>query len=432
MAKIESVRALEILDSRGYPTVAATVTLAGGAVGEAAVPSGASTGAHEAVELRDGDKKRFLGKGVTKAVANVNGELAQAVKGADAGDPAALDAKMIALDGTPNKGRLGANAILAVSMAAARAQAASAKLPLYVSLRKAYGLAEDRWLLPTPMLNVINGGKHADSGLDVQEFMIVPTELATFKDALRAGAEIYQVLKKDLAAMGMTTAVGDEGGFAPKLKTHAEALDVLAKSIADAGYAGGKVRLALDAASSEFYKDGKYVLEGKPLTVAELSDVYAAWAAKYGFVSLEDPLAEDDWAGWKALTAKLGDRLRLIGDDLFVTNPERLARGIKEKSANAILIKLNQIGTLTETVTAVRDAQKAGFSAVISHRSGETEDAFIADLAVALNAGAIKTGAPCRSERLAKYNRLLQIEAELGSKAEYAGGTAFRVAAASR
>jgi enolase len=368
---------------------------------------------------------------VLKAVANANGELAKAVKGLDAADPAALDAKMIALDGTPNKGRLGANAILAVSMAAARAQAVSSKLPLYVSLRKAYGLPEDRWLLPTPMLNVINGGKHADSGLDVQEFMIVPTEAPTFSEALRAGAEIYQYLKKDLAAMKMTVAVGDEGGFAPKLKTHAEALDVLAKSIADAGYAG-KVRISLDAAASEFYKDGKYVLEGKPLTADELAGVYGAWAAKYGFASLEDPLAEDDWAGWKSITAKLGSSLRIIGDDLFVTNPERLARGIKEKSANAILIKLNQIGTLTETVTAVRDAQKAGFSAVISHRSGETEDAFIADLAVALNAGAIKTGAPCRSERLAKYNRLLQIEAALGKKAEYAGGQSFRIPAAAR
>ena len=431
MAKIESVRALEILDSRGLPTLAADVVLSDGSIGSAAVPSGASTGVHEAVELRDGDKKRFLGKGVTKAVANVEGEIAQAVKGLDAGDPAALDAKMIALDGTPNKGRLGANAILGVSMAAARAAAASAKLPLYSFLRKAYGLPEDRWLLPTPMLNVINGGKHADSGLDVQEFMIVPTETPSFKDALRAGAEIYQTLKKELAAMKMTVSVGDEGGFAPQLKDHAAALDVLAKSIADAGYAG-KVRLALDAAASEFYKDGKYVLEGKPRTAAELSDVYAAWAAKYGFVSLEDPLAEDDWDGWKAITAKLGDKLRIIGDDLFVTNPERLARGIKEKSANAILIKLNQIGTLTETVTAVRDAQKAGFSAVISHRSGETEDAFIADLAVALNAGAIKTGAPCRSERLAKYNRLLQIEAALGKKAEYAGGSSFRIPASAR
>ena len=431
MAKIQSVRALEILDSRGLPTVFAEVTLADGAHGGAAVPSGASTGAHEAVELRDGDKKRYLGKGVLRAVGHVEGELAQAVKGLDAADLPALDAKMIALDGTPNKGRLGANAILAVSLAAARAQAVSLKLPLYAFLRKAYGLPEDRWLLPTPMFNVINGGKHADSGLDVQEFMIVPTEAPSFAEALRAGAEVYQVLKKALAALQMTVAVGDEGGFAPKLKTHAEALEVLAKAIADAGYAG-KVRLALDAASSEFYKDGRYVLEGQPRSAAELGEIYAAWAAKYGFVSLEDPLAEDDWSGWAALTAKLGDRLRLIGDDLFVTNPQRLKRGIAEKSANAILIKLNQIGSLTETVACVRDAQKAGFSTVISHRSGETEDAFIADLAVALNACAIKTGAPCRSERLAKYNRLRQIESALGAKAEYAGGAAFRAAAAAR
>jgi enolase len=431
MAKIESVRALEVLDSRGLPTVFAEVSLTGGARGGAAVPSGASTGAHEAVELRDGDKKRYLGKGVLKAVAHVEGELAKAVKGLDASDLPALDAKMIALDGTPNKGRLGANAILAVSLAAARAQAEASELPLYEFLRKAYGLPEDRWLLPAPMFNVINGGKHADSGLDVQEFMIVPVEAPSFAESLRAGAEIYQILKKDLAALGMTVAVGDEGGFAPKLKTHAEALDVLAKSIADAGYAG-KVRLSLDAASSEFYKDGKYVLEKKPRTAAELGDVYAAWDKKYGFASLEDPLAEDDWAGWTALTAKLGERLRIIGDDLFVTNPERLKRGIKEKAGNAILIKLNQIGTLTETVSCVRDAQKAGFSTVISHRSGETEDAFIADLAVALNAGAIKTGAPCRSERLAKYNRLRRIEAALGRKAQYAGGLAFRTAAAAR
>jgi enolase len=431
MAKIESVRALEILDSRGLPTVSAEVTLAGGACGFAAVPSGASTGAHEAVELRDGDKARYMGKGVLKAVGHVEGELAKAVKGMDAKDPAKLDAKMIALDGTPNKGRLGANAILAVSLAAARAQAEASKLPLYAFLRKAYGLPEDRWLLPTPMFNVINGGKHADSGLDVQEFMIVPTEAPSFAEALRAGAEIYQALKKALAAMKMTVAVGDEGGFAPKLSSHGEALEVLSKSIAEAGYAG-KVRLALDAASTEFYKDGKYVLEKKPRSAAELGEVYAAWSAKYGFASLEDPLAEDDWAGWKALTAKLGDRLRLIGDDLFVTNPERLKRGIAEKSANAILIKLNQIGSVTETVECVRDAQKAGFSTVISHRSGETEDAFIADLAVALNAGAIKTGAPCRSERLAKYNRLRQIEAALGKKAEYAGALAFRTAAAAR
>jgi len=424
MSKIESVRALEILDSRGFPTVSATVVLADGSEGSAGVPSGASTGEHEAVELRDGDKSRYLGKGVLKAVANVNGELAKAVKGLDAAEQSALDAKMIAADGTPNKGRLGANAILAVSLAAARAQAASAKLPLYAWIRKAYAAPAKDFVLPAPMLNVINGGKHADSGLDVQEFMIVPTEAGSFSDGLRAGAEIYQILKKALAELGMTTAVGDEGGFAPRLKTHAEALDVLTESIAKAGYAG-KVRLALDCAASEYFKGGKYTLEGKALSSADIAKIYDAWAAKYGIISIEDPLAEDDWAGWKAMTGKLGERLRLIGDDLFVTNPVRLARGIKEQSANAILIKVNQIGSLTETVTAITDAQKAGFSTVISHRSGETEDAFIADLAVAVNAGAIKTGAPCRSERLAKYNRLLQIEAELGSKASYAGGAAF-------
>ena len=431
MSKIESVKAQEILDSRGFPTVAAEVTLAGGASGWAAVPSGASTGEHEAVELRDGDKTKFLGKGVSKAVANANGELAKAVKGLDAANLSKLDETMIKLDGTPNKGRLGANAILAVSMAAARAAAAASKKPLYAFLRDAYGIKSDKWILPAPMLNVVNGGKHADSGLDVQEFMIVPTEQKTFADALRAGAEIYQVLKKKLAAMKMTTAVGDEGGFAPRLKTHLEVLEVLAGAIADAGYAG-KVKLALDCAASEYYKDGKYVLEGKPLSSAEVAEVYAGWAAKHGIVSIEDPLDQDDWSGWKAMTAKVGDRMRLVGDDLFVTNPARLKRGIDEKAANAILIKLNQIGTLTETVKAVTDAQKAGFSTIISHRSGETEDAFIADLAVALNAGAIKTGAPCRSERLAKYNRLLQIEAALGAKASYAGGAAFAAPAGAR
>jgi enolase len=416
--KIASVRAQEILDSRGFPTVAAEVTLEGGQSGWAAVPSGASTGEHEAVELRDGDKARFAGKGVLKAVANANGELFKAVKGLDARDCAAVDAKMIAADGTENKGRLGANAILAVSMAAARA--AAGKTPLYKFLRESYGIKSSEWLLPAPMLNVINGGKHADSGLDVQEFMIVPTGAKTFSEGLRWGAEVYQILKKKLAGMGMTTAVGDEGGFAPKLKTHAEALDVLVEACK-----GYDMRLALDCAASEYYKDGRYVLEGKAQDVAK---VYAQWVSKYGIVSIEDPLAEDDWDAWKALTAKLP--CRLIGDDLFVTNPKRLARGIKEKSANAILIKLNQIGTLTETVQAVTDAQKAGFSAVISHRSGETEDSFIADLAVALNAGAIKTGAPCRSERLAKYNRLLQIEAALGSSASYAGGRSFEAALA--
>ncbi len=431
MAKIETVRAQEILDSRGYPTIAASVVLSDGSEGSAGVPSGASTGEHEAVELRDGDKSRYFGKGVLKAAGNANGELAAAVKGLEASDLAGLDAKMIALDGTPNKGRLGANAILAISMATARAAAASAKTPLYAFLRSAYGLKSDKWLLPAPMLNVVNGGKHADSGLDVQEFMIVPTELPTFAEGLRAGAEVYQVLKKKLTALKMTTAVGDEGGFAPRLKTHLEVLEILAASIKEAGYEG-KVRLALDCAASEYYKDGKYVLEGKALTSAEIAQVYASWASKHGIVSIEDPLWEDDWSGWKDMTAALGDRLRLIGDDLFVTNPARLARGIQEKSANAILIKLNQIGTLTETVKAVTDAQKAGFSTVISHRSGETEDAFIADLAVALNAGAIKTGAPCRSERLAKYNRLLQIEAALGPKASYAGGAAFSAMAGAR
>lgn len=431
MAKIQSVRAREVLDSRGIPTVAAEVALSDGSVGSAAVPSGASTGEHEAVELRDGDKARYLGKGVLKAAANAQGEIARAVKGMEAGDLARLDKKMIDLDDTANKGRLGANAILAVSMASARAQSESLKLPLYVFLRKAYGLPADRWLLPTPMFNVVNGGKHADSGLDVQEFMVVPTETPSYKEALRAGAEIYQTLKKALVERRMTVAVGDEGGFAPKLKTHAEVLDVLARAIADAGYAG-KVRLALDCAASEYFKDGRYLLEGKALAAAEIGKIYEAWTVKHSIVSIEDPLAEDDWAGWKALTARLGDRARIIGDDLFVTSPARLARGIQEKTANAILIKLNQIGTLTETVSAVLLAQKSGFSAVISHRSGETEDAFIADLAVALNAGAIKTGAPCRSERLAKYNRLLKIEADLGAKAAYAGPLAFRTASTVR
>ncbi len=429
MSKIETVRAQEILDSRGYPTVAAEVILADGSIGSAMVPSGASTGEHEAVELRDGDKARYFGKGVLKAVANANGELAKAVKGLDAADQPAVDAKMIEVDGSPNKGRLGANAILAISMATARAQSVSAKEPLYAWIRKAFGGPAKNFVLPTPMLNVINGGKHADSGLDVQEFMIVPTGTPTFGDGLRAGAEIYQILKKALEKRQMTTAVGDEGGFAPRLKTHTEVLDVLTAVIAEAGYEG-KVRLALDCAASEYYKDGKYVLEGKPRTSEEISKVYGDWAAKYGIISIEDPLAEDDWTGWQAMTAGVGAKIRLIGDDLFVTNPVRLARGIKEKSANAILIKLNQIGTLTETAKAITDAQKAGFATVISHRSGETEDSFIADLAVAVNGGAIKTGAPCRSERLAKYNRLLQIEASLAGKCSYAGGVEFTVSPA--
>jgi enolase len=428
MAKIESVRALEILDSRGFPTLEAEVRLDDGTIGTAAVPSGASTGEHEAVELRDGDKARFGGKGVLKAVAHVDGPIQNLLKGKDAREQASLDKAMISLDGTPNKGKLGANALLSVSMALCRASAASAKLPLYVYLRKAYGMPEQEWLLPTPMLNVINGGKHADSGLDVQEFMLVPIGLPTFHDGLRAGAEIYQVLKKALAAMKMTVAVGDEGGFAPQLKDHASALDVLMDSIAKAGYKD-KVRLGLDSAASEFYKDGAYQFEKKPRTAAEMTKIYGDWQKKYGIISYEDPLAEDDWTGWKGMTDALGGAVRIIGDDLFVTNPVRLKRGINEKTANAILIKLNQIGTVTETVEAVQTAHKAGYSSVISHRSGETEDAFIADFAVATNAGAIKTGAPCRSERLCKYNQLLRIERELAGKAKYAGGVCFKSAA---
>jgi enolase len=428
MAKIASIRALEILDSRGFPTVEAEVRLDDGTVASAAVPSGASTGEHEAVELRDGDQARFNGKGVLKAVAHVAGPLQKLLKGTDPREQATLDRAMIAADGTANKGKLGANALLSVSMAVCRAAAASAKLPLYVYLRKAYGLPESEWLLPTPMLNVINGGKHADSGLDVQEFMLVPVGAASFHEGLRAGAEIYQALKKALAGMKMTVAVGDEGGFAPQLKDHAGALDVLMAAIAKAGYQD-KVRLGLDSAASEFYKDGAYQFEKKARTAAEMTEVYDGWQKKYGIISFEDPLAEDDWAGWQGLTAKLGARVPIIGDDIFVTNPERLQRGISEKTANAILIKLNQIGTVTETVETVLAAHKAGFATVVSHRSGETEDPFIADFTVALNAGAIKTGAPCRSERLCKYNQLLRIERELGAKGRYAGMACFKSAA---
>jgi enolase len=425
-AKIKTITAREILDSRGWPTIEAEAFLDDGTLGRAAVPSGASTGEHEAVELRDGDKSRYLGKGVLNAVGFVNKEISGALSGKSAFDQEALDEAMIAVDGTPNKGKLGANAILAASLAVSRAAAVSKKLPLYLYLRKAYGLPEKEWLLPTPMFNVINGGKHADSGLDVQEFMLVPARVVSFKEALRAGAEIYQTLKKDLAAMKMTVAVGDEGGFAPQLKDHAQALDVLVKAVGQAGY-GQSVSVALDAAASEFYHDGSYVFEKKPRSAADMDKIYSAWTSKYGLISLEDPLAEDDWSGWKGLTASLGASVRIIGDDIFVTNPKFLDRGIQENVANSILIKLNQIGTLTETVRTVLKAQKAGYTCVISHRSGETEDPYIADLAVALNAGAIKTGAPCRSERLAKYNQLLRIESELGAKARYAGEACFKM-----
>ncbi len=408
MARISKVIAREILDSRGWPTLEADVLLDDGALGRAAVPSGASTGEHEAVELRDGDPRRYLGKGTLKAAANAAEVLGKAVVGMDAADQQALDEKLIALDGSPNKGRLGANALLGVSMAVSRAAALSSRRPLYRHLRDAYYLSEVEPLLPTPMFNIVNGGKHADSGLDVQEFMVVPVGASSFGEALRMGVEVYQALKKLLALRGLSTAVGDEGGFAPRVGSHAEALDLILEAVSKSGFEG-KVALAIDAAASEFFKDGRYVFERKELSSEELIERYAQWARSYPIISFEDPLAEDDWPAWEEITARLGGKARIVGDDLFVTNLSRLERGIREGSANAILIKLNQIGTVTETVRAVLAARNAGFSSIISHRSGETEDPYIADLSAALGAGAIKTGAPCRSERLAKYNQLLRI-----------------------
>jgi enolase len=433
MAKIKSVTAREVVDSRGFPTLEAEVLLSDGSLGRAAVPSGASTGEHEAVELRDGDKSRWLGKGVLSAVRNAQKTLGAVVKGLDASDQPRLDERMLKADGTPNKGKLGANALLGVSMAASRAAAASKGIPLYRHLREAFGLKDKEWMLPAPMLNIINGGKHADSGLDVQEFMVVPVGAASFPEALRLGAEAYHHLKKLLHERGESTSVGDEGGFAPRLKTHEEALETIREALGRSG-GEGKIRVALDVAASEFHDGSSYKFEGAPLSTAKMIDRYAAWTSRYGLLSIEDPLDEDDWAGWKAMTDRLGSVTRLVGDDLFVTNTRRLERGIAEGSANAILIKLNQIGTVSETVDAVQRAHRAGFTSIISHRSGETEDAYIADLAVALNAGAIKTGAPCRSERLAKYNQLLRIDGELGRKARYAGEAAFkrRPAAAAR
>ncbi len=419
MSTIELIQAREILDSRGNPTIEADVKLSGGALGRAAVPSGASTGEHEAVELRDGDKARYLGKGVLKAVANVNGPIRKAVTGRDALDQVGLDQTMIALDGTPNKSKLGANAILAVSLATARAAARASGLPLYRYLGGVHAT-----LLPAPMMNVINGGAHADNNLDFQEFMIMPHGVGSFHEALRAGAEIFHNLKKILHAKGLSTSVGDEGGFAPNLKTDKEAIDVLIEAITAAGYKPGvQVSICLDPAVSEMFKDGKYVFEksGRPSkTSAELADYWAGWLAKYPIVSLEDGLAEDDWAGWKLLTDKVGKSKQLVGDDLFVTNTARLARGIKEGVANSILIKVNQIGSLTETIEAIELARNNGYSAVMSHRSGETEDTFIADLAVATGVGQIKTGSASRTDRICKYNQLLRIEEELGSAAVYA------------
>ncbi|MEY2757493.1 MAG: enolase [Pseudomonadota bacterium] len=424
MTEIVDVYAREILDSRGNPTVEAEVTLEDGSQGRAAVPSGASTGAHEAVELRDGDKSRYLGKGVLNAVSAVNDEIFPELLGMDATDQRAIDATLIALDGTANKSRLGANAILGVSLAIAKAAAQASALPLY-----RYVGGANAHVLPTPMMNIINGGAHADNPIDIQEFMIMPVGMDTFADALRAGAEIFHTLKKGLAAAGHNTSVGDEGGFAPNLKSTDDALGFIMKSIEAAGYQPGQdVVLALDAAATEFYKAGKYELEGegKSLSSDQMANYWADLVRRFPIVSIEDGMSEDDWEGWIALTKAIGDKCQLVGDDLFVTNTARLADGIQRGAGNAILVKVNQIGTLTETLEAVQLAQINRYGAVMSHRSGETEDATIADLAVATNCGQIKTGSLARSDRLAKYNQLLRIEDELGDAARYLGRASIR------
>jgi len=425
LSTIIKVNGIEILDSRGNPTVEAEVFLADGSVGRAAVPSGASTGEHEAVELRDGDKKRYLGKGCLKAVANINGPLAKAVTGHDATLQARVDQVMIDTDGTPNKGNLGANAILAVSMAVARAAAASQKTPLY---RYLGGVGA--CVLPVPMMNIINGGVHADSSVDMQEFMIVPHGADKFSEALRMGVEVFHNLKTVLKKRGYSTSVGDEGGFAPNLKSNEEALEVILEAITLAGYKPSEqISIALDPASSEFYQDGMYVFKKSDKsrhTSEQMVEYYANWRRQYPIVSIEDGMAEDDWAGWKLMTDAMGSNTQLVGDDLFVTNTERLKRGIETGVGNSILIKVNQIGTLTETLDAMLTAFKAGYTAVISHRSGETEDPFIADLAVATNAGQIKTGSASRTDRIAKYNQLLRIEERLGASAKFPGRKAFR------
>jgi enolase len=421
---ILQIKAREILDSRGNPTVSAKVVLAGGAVGKSSVPSGASTGTHEALELRDDDPARYLGKGVLKAVANVNDLIAPKLKGLDVRSQKEIDGLMLRLDGTPAKKNLGANAILAVSMAVADAAAKAAGIPLYASLRH-----QDLYTLPVPLINILNGGSHADNNVDLQEFMIAPVGRPTFGEAIRAAAEVFHNLKKILKKRGYGTSVGDEGGFAPNLKSNEEALDCIVESIQKAGYAPGRdIYLALDPAASEFFEKGTYVFKkssGATRTSEEMVDFYADLIGKYPIISIEDGLAEDDWGGWKTMTDALGKKIQIVGDDLFVTNMERFKRGVDEKITNSILIKLNQIGSLTETVDVVDYAHAHGFSAVISHRSGETEDAFIADLCVALGTGQIKTGSVCRSERIAKYNRILEIEDELGPKAVYAGPKAF-------
>ncbi|HQU69200.1 MAG TPA: phosphopyruvate hydratase [Albidovulum sp.] len=419
MSTIIDIHAREILDSRGNPTVEVDVTLEDGTMGRAAVPSGASTGAHEAVEKRDGDKKRYMGKGVLDAVAAVNGEIGEAIVGYDATEQVTIDRAMIELDGTPNKGRLGANAILGVSLAVAKAAADYTSQPLY-----RYVGGTNAHILPVPMMNIINGGEHADNPIDIQEFMIMPVGAENIREAVRMGSEVFHTLKKELSAAGLSTGIGDEGGFAPNLSSTRDALDFILKAIEKAGYKpGGDMFLALDCASTEYFKGGKYVLsgEGKSLTPEENVAYLAALVKDYPIISIEDGCAEDDWAGWKHLTDVLGKKIQLVGDDLFVTNPTRLARGIKDGCANSLLVKVNQIGTLTETLDAVRMADRAGYTSVMSHRSGETEDATIADLAVATNCGQIKTGSLARSDRLAKYNQLIRIEEMLGETAAFAG-----------
>ena len=423
MSSIASVFGREILDSRGNPTVEVEVTLESGISARAAVPSGASTGSREALEMRDGDKKRYGGKGVTKAVEHVNGEIADALLGLDVLRQVQIDNSLIDLDGTDNKSRLGANAMLGVSMACARAASSFLGLPLYKYLG---GI--NAKVLPAPMMNIINGGAHAPNNLDIQEFMIMPIGAMTFRDSLRMGAEIFHTLQAILKADGHVTSVGDEGGFAPNLKNHDEAFAYIIKAIEEAGYnPGGEVALAIDAASSEFYQDGKYVLkgEGKTFTNAEMSEWLAEFTRKYPLISIEDGMAEEDWDGWVELTRRIGNKVQLVGDDLFVTNTERLKKGIELGAANAILVKVNQIGTLTESLEAIETAKEAGYACIVSHRSGETEDSTIADLVVGVNAGQIKSGAPCRSDRIAKYNQLIRIEDELEGSARYAGKSAF-------
>jgi enolase len=421
MATIEAIVAREILDSRGNPTVEVEVGLDDGTVGRAAVPSGASTGAFEAHELRDGDKGRYLGKGVEKAVANIEDKIADELIGYEASEQRLIDQKMLDLDGTDTKSELGANAILGVSLAVAKAAALSAELPLF-----RYVGGPNAAVLPVPMMNIVNGGAHADSNVDVQEFMIAPIGAPTFREALRTGAEVYHALKSVLKKKGLSTGLGDEGGFAPNLPANAAALDLIAEAVQAAGFnLGTDIVLAMDVAATEFYKDGAYVFEGNPKSTDEMIAYYAKLAADYPIVSIEDPLAEDDWAGWSAMTAELGTKIQIVGDDLFVTNPQRIARGIAESAGNAVLVKVNQIGSLTETLDAVDMAHRAGFKTMMSHRSGETEDTTIADLAVAVGSGQIKTGAPARSDRVAKYNQLLRIEEQLESAARYAGAGAF-------